>query len=330
MEVIASANSTLASHSALLARVRSEQKSHRRRLRALPVPPRDVLALPLLLSPPRSPVPSPPASPGPSHASTFARQGRVRPDLPPAKQARAKRYANYVPEEETVRNDYCARYGQGGEWPQNWVLGAEPERRFEEYVPVSPRVAPADRRPCRYPKQRRLLQLKKAAVASCAATPHVLPAAAHGALLGAKFDAIVLDPPYGPRFGWDALAALPVPQLAADPSFVFLWVGSGAGEGLERGREVLAKWGYRRCEDVVWVKTNRTTNAGPGVRLYSSCGCVCGLMSMVDRPADDVPPCPHEAALPRRHPGNRPPLHGLVVRALQHRSARPLPHITRS
>jgi mRNA m6A methyltransferase non-catalytic subunit len=151
MEIIASANSTLASHSALLARVRTAQKSHRRRLRALPAPPTDVLALPLLPSPPRSPGPSPPPSPVPSHASTSAsvarasqsrsqsapqgppgQQGRERPDLPPAKQARVKKYANYVPEEETVRNDYCARYGQGGEYPQNWVLGAEPEHRFEE------------------------------------------------------------------------------------------------------------------------------------------------------------------------------------------------------
>ena len=33
-------------------------------------------------------------------------------------------------------------------------------------------------------------------------------------------------------------------------------------EGLERGREVLAKWGSRRCEDVVWIKTNKTTNKG--------------------------------------------------------------------
>lgn len=44
-----------------------------------------------------------------------------------------------------------------------------------------------------------------------------------------------------------------------------MWVGSGAGDGLERGREVLGKWGYRRCEDVVWVKTNRNSNRGPGV-----------------------------------------------------------------
>jgi mRNA m6A methyltransferase non-catalytic subunit len=54
--------------------------------------------------------------------------------------------------------------------------------------------------------------------------------------------------------------------MAADPSFIFLWVGSGAGDGLEKGREVLAKWGYRRCEDIVWVKTNREANKGPGVR----------------------------------------------------------------
>jgi N6-adenosine-specific RNA methylase IME4 len=51
-----------------------------------------------------------------------------------------------------------------------------------------------------------------------------------------------------------------------------MWVGSGAGEGLERGREVLAKWGYRRCEDVVWCKTNEATNRGPGVSGRHHCG----------------------------------------------------------
>jgi len=80
-----------------------------------------------------------------------------------------------------------------------------------------------------------------------------------------KFDVILLDPPFSSSFTWQTLQDLPIPALAADPSFVFMWVGSGAGEGLERGREVLAKWGYRRCEDVVWVKTNKTTNRGPGV-----------------------------------------------------------------
>jgi hypothetical protein len=81
-----------------------------------------------------------------------------------------------------------------------------------------------------------------------------------------KFDVILLDPPFSSSFTWDHLQELSIPTLAGDPSFVFMWVGSGAGEGLERGREVLAKWGYRRCEDVVWVKTNKASNKGPGVR----------------------------------------------------------------
>jgi hypothetical protein len=50
----------------------------------------------------------------------------------PAKKARVAKYQNYVPEEETIRNDYNQRYVDGGEWPQNWVQGADPARRFEE------------------------------------------------------------------------------------------------------------------------------------------------------------------------------------------------------
>ena len=56
----------------------------------------------------------------------------LREELQPAKRIRAARYMNYVPEEETIRNDYSQRYVDGGEWPQNWVVGAELERRFEE------------------------------------------------------------------------------------------------------------------------------------------------------------------------------------------------------
>lgn len=62
-----------------------------------------------------------------------------------------------------------------------------------------------------------------------------------------------------------------------------MWVGSGAGEGLERGREVLAKWGYRRCEDVVWVKTNVTTNRGPGVGLSGCFASNVSNLNLADR-----------------------------------------------
>lgn len=117
----------------------------------------------------------------------------------------------------------------------------------------------------RYPKQQRLLNLKKASVNAHSLPPVYLLFSRLTTLNPCKFDVILLDPPFSSSFTWDHLQDLPVPSLAADPSFVFLWVGSGAGEGLERGREVLAKWGYRRCEDVVWVKTNKTSNRGPGV-----------------------------------------------------------------
>jgi mRNA (2'-O-methyladenosine-N6-)-methyltransferase len=47
---------------------------------------------------------------------------------------------------------------------------------------------------------------------------------------------------------------LNIGAIGENPSFVFLWVGSA--EGLDEGRAILKKWGYRRSEDIVWVKTN--------------------------------------------------------------------------
>jgi hypothetical protein len=54
-----------------------------------------------------------------------------------------------------------------------------------------------------------------------------------------------------------------IQAIADTPSFVFLWVGDGVG--LEQGRQCLKKWGFRRCEDVCWVKTNKK-NATPSLR----------------------------------------------------------------
>lgn len=129
-ELINSANDLLVEHATLISRVRASQKASRNRLQAIPSPPVDVLNLPLI----PSPCPSPPVSPPSEPVSPVSpkRTKPLRPDLPPAKRVRAARYVNYVPEEETIRNDYSQRYVDGGEWPQNWVLGAEPERRFEE------------------------------------------------------------------------------------------------------------------------------------------------------------------------------------------------------
>lgn len=47
---------------------------------------------------------------------------------------------------------------------------------------------------------------------------------------------------------------LDIGELAAPRSFLFLWCGSS--EGLDMGRFCLRKWGFRRCEDICWIRTN--------------------------------------------------------------------------
>lgn len=128
-DVLDSANNLLTSHRKLLTYVRNSQRAHRRQLRALATAPNDLANFPLIDSPAPSPVESTPSSP-----QLASRTRPQRQDLHPAKRARVARYANYVPEEETIRNDYSQRYVDSGEWPQNRVLGAEPSRRFEECV----------------------------------------------------------------------------------------------------------------------------------------------------------------------------------------------------
>ncbi|KAG8815338.1 hypothetical protein FS842_006184 [Serendipita sp. 407] len=254
-EILSSVHSTLEAHSQLMKAVES---GHRRRRELISrLPPSSVAGISF------SDLANSSSSPESLRDSTREhdphleeqRKRLARTDLPKEKLAKVKKYQNYVPEEETIRNDYSQQYVDSGEWPQNWVLGAELDMRFEEY-----------------PKQRRLLALKQAAVEYQAHPPTHLPLASLQSLHPLKFDVILIDPPYAdasrdPPYGgiaWDQIAELPIPALAADPSFIFLWVGHGNSDGLEKGREVLTKWGFRRCEDIVWVKTNKTSNKGPG------------------------------------------------------------------
>lgn len=51
----------------------------------------------------------------------------------------------------------------------------------------------------------------------------------------------------------DQLKKVRVGDISDSPSFIFLWA---ATDHLEDARELLKEWGFKRCEDIVWVKTN--------------------------------------------------------------------------
>ncbi|EGR30425.1 methyltransferase like 3, putative [Ichthyophthirius multifiliis] len=75
-----------------------------------------------------------------------------------------------------------------------------------------------------------------------------------------KFNVIMADPP------WDIHMTLPYGTLKdremkamrvdilQEEGFIFLWV---TGRAMELGRECLINWGYKRVEEVIWIKTNQ-------------------------------------------------------------------------
>ncbi|KAF6020880.1 hypothetical protein EB796_020795 [Bugula neritina] len=75
-----------------------------------------------------------------------------------------------------------------------------------------------------------------------------------------KFAVIMADPPwdihmelpYG-TMSDDEMRSLNIPTLQ-DDGYIFLWV---TGRAMELGRQCLELWGYRRCDELIWVKTNQ-------------------------------------------------------------------------
>uniref|UniRef100_A0A3Q3N629 N(6)-adenosine-methyltransferase non-catalytic subunit METTL14 n=1 Tax=Mastacembelus armatus TaxID=205130 RepID=A0A3Q3N629_9TELE len=150
-------------------------------------------------------------------------------------------------------NDYCQHFVDTGHRPQNFIRDVGLADRFEEY-----------------PKLRELIRLKDELISSTNTPPMYLQADPENfdlQDLKCKFDVILLEPPleeyyresgisHTERFWtWDDIMKLEIEEISALRSFVFLWCGSG--EGLDLGRMCLRKWGFRRCEDICWIKTNK-------------------------------------------------------------------------
>ncbi|KAG2330258.1 hypothetical protein Bca52824_001438 [Brassica carinata] len=188
------------------------------------------------------------------------------------------------------QNDYSQNFVDTGMRPQNFI-------RELELTNVED-----------YPKLRELIQKKDEIVSNSASAPMYLKGDLHELelspeLFGTKFDVILVDPPWEEYvhrapgvsdtmeyWTFEDIINLKIEAIADTPSFVFLWVGDGVG--LEQGRQCLKKWGFRRCEDICWVKTNKSS-AEPKLRHDSRTvfqrskeHCLMGIKGTVRRSTD--------------------------------------------
>ncbi|KAK3911779.1 N6-adenosine-methyltransferase non-catalytic subunit [Frankliniella fusca] len=184
-------------------------------------------------------------------------------------------------------NDYCQHFVDTGQRPQNFIRDVGLADRFEEY-----------------PKLRELIKLKDDLIQQTATPPMYLKCNLQTMdlkQLDHKFDVILVEPPleeYQRTMGvtnmefwsWDRIMQLDIGELAAPRSFLFLWCGSS--EGLDMGRFCLRKWGFRRCEDICWIRTNidnpsHSKNLDPkAVFQRTKEHCLMGIKGTVRRSTD--------------------------------------------
>ena len=193
------------------------------------------------------------------HSSRSGRTDAKKSDIkePPAEEEAVFKDSNIFlkgTQSANPHNDYSQHFVDTGQRPQNFIRDTGMEERFEEY-----------------PKLKELIRLKDEQIRRGATPPIYLKVDDLTTFdltgLGVKFDVILIEPPLeeyqrrasGITFSWqpwdfEDIMNLKIEDIAAPRSFVFIWCGSY--EGLDLGRECLKKWGYRRCEDICWVKAN--------------------------------------------------------------------------
>ncbi|XP_046581872.1 N6-adenosine-methyltransferase non-catalytic subunit-like [Haliotis rubra] len=184
-------------------------------------------------------------------------------------------------------NDYCQNFVDTGERPQNFIRDVGLANRFEEY-----------------PKLRELIRLKDELISKTSSPPMYYNCDLETfdlRELQCKFDVILVEPPlveyqrtkgvvFDRYWNWDEIERLDVPAIAAQRSFLWIWCGNA--EGLERGRQCLKRWGFRRCEDICWIKTN-IKNPGHNKNLEPNAifqrtkeHCLMGIKGTVKRSTD--------------------------------------------
>ncbi len=86
----------------------------------------------------------------------------------------------------------------------------------------------------------------------------------------------------------DAIKALPVSQLAADPSHLYLWVPNAL---LHEGLQVMKAWGFEYKTNIVWQKIRKDGEPdGRGVGFYFRNTTVLLLFGIRGKVARTLPP----------------------------------------
>ncbi|KAG2174444.1 hypothetical protein INT44_006707 [Umbelopsis vinacea] len=190
---------------------------------------------------------------------------------------------------QDFHNDYSQHFVDTNERPQNFIRNTSLVDRFSEY-----------------PKLQELISAKEDVVKATASLPWALQVNLRKYKLqnlSCKFDVIVIDPPweeycrrssvtaFSARDVWsyNDVANLDIEAVAANPSFIWIWCGNS--QNVSRGRQLLMKWGYRRCEDLIWVKTNKhmkgSRNVNDGeVLQHTKEHCLMGIKGTVRRSTD--------------------------------------------
>ncbi|KAG2172758.1 hypothetical protein INT43_000105 [Umbelopsis isabellina] len=186
-------------------------------------------------------------------------------------------------------NDYSQHFVDSGQRPQNYIRSTSLITRFNEY-----------------PKLQELIAAKDNLINAAAGNPWALKADLRKLdlqQLQCRFDVIIVDPPWEEYcrrsvatafasqdiWTYSDVARLNIEAVAANPSFIWIWCGNA--ENVSRGRQLLVKWGYRRCEDLIWVKTNRNSKGSrivseSEILQHSKEHCLMGIKGTVRRSTD--------------------------------------------
>ncbi|OEH80091.1 hypothetical protein cyc_07550 [Cyclospora cayetanensis] len=230
---------------------------------------------------------------GPPREGKAARQRVSSHGLPPAKQLGRRG-------RDRLLLDYAQHFVDTGERPQNFIRDVEPEKRFNAYfrlkelMELKRQVIRARATPAQCIRR---AFLRSALVCVPRQARHCVDGHFDVILVDPPWAeyaerSVGAQRPTEDLRPWtvqDIMAAkgpfvcvfaavplqLPIEQIAESQSFCFLWCGV---KHLEEARDVLSKvdrvshapasdvwpqWGFRRCEDICWVKSNK----GAALRL---------------------------------------------------------------